>query len=206
MKTILRAMLGIAVVVSPLLAGQEPAPEKEKRKQEETKKQPPPNPQEPQTPENPKPKPDKPQPQPSAPPKQQRPDEKQQQEEDKAKQKQAKEDEKKARDNKQQPPQAQGGRQNTRTQQSAQTSHQKSQRIPPEKFQSNFGSQHRFHVHQLADGRRFQHGGYWFELVEVWPADWSYDDDCYIEEDADDYYIVDLFHPGVRISVIVVEG
>jgi DNA mismatch repair ATPase MutL len=186
MKTILGTMLGVTMAVSPLLVGQEPTPEKEKQKQEEPKKQPPPNQQEPQT-EKPKPKP-----------------EKQQQQQEKEKQKQAKEEEKKSSDNKQQP--RQNGQQNSQTQQSTQASHSKGQRIPPEKFQASFGSQHHFHVQHLQDGRRFQHDGYWFEIVEVWPADWSYADDCYIEEDAGEYYLVDLYHPDTRVSVIVIEG
>ena len=204
MKTILRAILGVTIAVSPLLARQEPA-EKEKQKQDEPRKQPPRNQQqEPQQPEKPKPKPEKPQTEPATPPKQQKPDEKQQQQQEQDKQKQAKEEDKKSKDSKQQ--QGQTGQQNSRTQQSPQASHGKGQRIPSEKFQSNFGSQHYFQVQYLQDGRRFQHAGYWFEIVEVWPADWSYDDLCYIGEDAGEYYIVDLYHPGVRVSVIVVDG
>jgi outer membrane biosynthesis protein TonB len=200
MKTILRAILGVTIAVSPLLAGQEPT-EKEKQKQDEPRKQPPPDQQqEPQPPEKTKPKPEKP----ATPPKQQKPDEKQQQQQEQEKQKQTKEEGKKSKDNKQQ--QGQNGQQNSRTQESTQASHSKGKRIPPEKFQSSFGSQHHFHVQYLQDGRRFQRAGYWFEIVEVWPADWSYDDDCYIEEDAGEYYIVDLYHPGVRVSLIVVDG
>ena len=203
MKTILRAILGVTIAVSPVLAGQEPT-EKEKQKQDEPRKQPPPNQkQEPQPPEKPKPKPEKPQAEPATPPKQQKPDEKQQRQEQ-DRQKQAKEEDKESKDSKQQ--QGQTGQQNSRTQQSPQASHGKGQRIPSEKFQSNFGSQHYFQVQYLQDGRRFQHAGYWFEIVEVWPADWSPDDLCYIGEDAREYYIVDLYHPGVRLSVIVVDG
>jgi outer membrane biosynthesis protein TonB len=204
MKTILRAILGVTIAVSPVLAGQEPT-EKEKQKQDEPRKQPPPNQkQEPQPPEKPKPKPEKPQTEPATPPKQQKPDEKQQQQQEQDRQKQAKEEDKKSKDSKQQ--QGQTGQQNSRTQQSPQASHGKGQRIPSEKFQSNFGSQHYFQVQYLQDGRRFQHAGYLFEIVEVWPADWSYDDLCYIGEDGREYYIVDLYHPGVRLSVIVVDG
>ena len=200
MKTILRAILGVTIAVSPLLAGQEPT-EKEKQKQDEPRKQPPPDQQqEPQPPEKTKPKPEKP----ATPPKQQKPDEKQQQQQEQEKQKQTKEEGKKSKDNKQQ--QGQNGQQNSRTQESTQASHSKGKRIPPEKFQSSFGSQHHFHVQYLQDGRRFQRAGYWFEIVEVWPADWSYDDLCYIGEDAGEYYIVDVYHPGVRVSLIVVDG
>jgi hypothetical protein len=76
-------------------------------------------------------------------------------------------------------------------------------RIPPDKFQSNFGIQHHFHIEQL-EGRRFHHGGFVFEIVEAWPADWSSDADCYIEQDANDYYLLDAFHPGARILLIVI--
>ena len=202
MKTILRAILGVTMAVSPLLAGQEPT-EKEKQKQDEPRKQPPPNQQqEPQPPEKPKPKPEKPQPESATPPKQQKPNAKQQQQQEQDEQKQEKEEEKKSKDSKQQ----QGQTGYSRTQQSPQASHGKGERIPSEKFQSNFGSQHYFQVQDLQDGRRFQHAGYWFEIVEVWPADWSYHDLCYIGEDAGEYYIGDLYHPGVRVSVIVVGG
>lgn len=202
MKTILRAILGVTIAVSPLLAGQEPA-EKEKQKQDEPKTQPPPNQQqESQPPEKPKPKPEKPQAESATPPKQQKPDEKQQQQQEQEKQKQAKEEEKNSKDSKQQ--QGQTGQQNSRTQ-PPQASHGKGQPIPSEKFQSNFGSQHYFQVLYLQDGRRFQHAGYWFEIVEVWPADWSYNDLCYIGEDAGEYYIEDVYHPGVRLSVIVAD-
>ena len=204
MKTILRAILGVTMAVSPLLAGQEPT-EKEKQKQDEPRKQPPPNQQqEPQPPEKPKPKPEKPQPESATPPKQQKPNAKQQQQQEQDEQKQEKEEEKKSKDSKQQ--QGQTEQQNSRSQQSPQASQGKGQRIPPEKFQSNFGNQHYFQVQDLQDGRRFQHAGYWFEIVEVWPADWSYHDLCYIGEDADEYYIADMYHPGVRVSVIVVGG
>jgi outer membrane biosynthesis protein TonB len=204
MKTILRAILGVTMAVSPLLAGQEPT-DKEKQKQDEPRKQPPANQQqEPQPPEKPKPKAEKPQPESATPPKQQKPNEKQQQQQEQDKQKQEKEEEKKSKDSKQQ--QGQTEQQNSRSQQSPQASQGKGQRIPPEKFQSNFGNQHYFQVQDLQDGRRFQHAGYWFEIVEVWPADWSYHDLCYIGEDADEYYIADMYHPGVRVSVIVVGG
>jgi outer membrane biosynthesis protein TonB len=199
------AILGIAIAASPLLAGQEPAPPEEKRRQEEPKKQTPPNrEQEPQQQEKPKPKPEKPQQEPAAPPKQQKPEEKQQQQQEREKQKQAADEEKKAKEKKQQ--QGQKEQQNSRTQPSPQASHGKGQRIPPEKFQSNFGSQHHFRVQHLQDGRRFQRGSYWFEIAEVWPVGWSYEDDCFIEQDGDDYYLVDVYHPDVRLMVIVVEG
>ncbi len=55
----------------------------------------------------------------------------------------------------------------------------KGHRIPEEKFRASFGTDHHFHVGHH-DNRRFAYGGYSFEYVEAWPADWSDDDDVYI--------------------------
>ena len=86
----------------------------------------------------------------------------------------------------------------------AEKSHGKGERIPPQKFQTDFGRDHHFRVKHLEQGRRFEYSGYSFELVEAWPAGWSYEDECYIEQDADGYYLVDVIHPEVRVLVIVV--
>lgn len=83
--------------------------------------------------------------------------------------------------------------------------HPRGQRIPEQKFKTSFGPQHVFRPQHLQDNRRFQYGGYWFEVVEVWPAAWAFDDECYIEEDGDDYYLIDTFHPSFRLLIIVVE-
>jgi hypothetical protein len=55
------------------------------------------------------------------------------------------------------------------------------------------------------DDRRFRYSGYWFEFAEPWPADWSYDDDVYVDDIDDEYYLIDPVHPGIRILVYVVE-
>lgn len=79
--------------------------------------------------------------------------------------------------------------------------------IPDNQFRSHFGRQHTFHVQRSQIVNVSQpvvvYGGYSFELVDAWPADWSYDDDCYIDYVDDQYYLFDLLHPGVRIIVIV---
>jgi type IV secretory pathway VirB10-like protein len=195
MKIILSSMLALAIAGWPL-GTQEPDP-KEKPKQEEPKKQPPK--QQPDETPQPKPKPEKPKQEPAPPPKQQKPDEKQQQQDEKERQKQQKEE---AKREKNRPPQQQNTQPDNRKQSGAQA---KGQRIPPEKFRASFGREHHFRVAHR-DDRRFQYSGYWFEVVEVWPAGWSFDDDCYIEEDGDDYYLVDIVHPGIRVLVIVVSG
>jgi len=207
MKVILGMILGCAIAIAPMLAAQEPTPDKEKPRPEEPRGQQP-NPKQQPAP-NEKPNADKQEPAPKAQKDQQKDqqkaEQKQQQQQEKEKQKQAKQDEK-AKDKNPNQSQGQAAPQSTRTQQTAQAANGKGQRIPPQKFQQSFGSEHHFHVRHLEDGRRFQYGGYWFEMVQVWPAGWSYDDDCYIDEDGDDYYLVDAFHPDTRVLVIVVEA
>jgi outer membrane biosynthesis protein TonB len=207
MKTIISTILALAVASSPLIAGQEPDIEKDKQKQEQPKKQPAKNPQakpsqEPQSEDNPKPKPGKPKPEPAPPPKQQSQAEKQEQQTEKERQKQQ---EKQQKEQAKERNKTQTQRQTTESnkQASPQGTRGKGQKIPQEKFRANFGTEHHFRIARR-DDRRFQYGGYWFEVVEVWPAGWSFDDECYIEEDGDDYYLVDIVRPQIRVLVIVV--
>ena len=81
-------------------------------------------------------------------------------------------------------------------------SHKNARSIPPERFQASFGREHHFRV-QRRDDRHFEQGGFVFEVVEVFPA-WAFDDDCFIEEDGDDYYLVDVVHPELRVLVVIV--
>lgn len=78
--------------------------------------------------------------------------------------------------------------------------------IPDDKFRSHFGHGHTFKAKTvIVSGQpRFQYGGYSFELVDVWPAEWAYTDDCYIDYIDGEYFLFDLLHPGVRIAVFVV--
>jgi hypothetical protein len=82
-------------------------------------------------------------------------------------------------------------------------------RIPDERFRSNFGHEHHFHVDRTRVVNVSQpvvvYGGYQFQLAEPWPAEWSYDDDCYIDYVDDGYYLFDDEHPGIRIAVYVNE-
>jgi len=82
-------------------------------------------------------------------------------------------------------------------------------RIPDDQFRTHFGSQHRFHVqrNQIVNVSQpvVVYGGYSFQLVDAWPADWSYDDDCYIDYIDGEYFLFDVLHPGIRIAVFVVE-
>lgn len=77
-------------------------------------------------------------------------------------------------------------------------------RIREQDFRTHFGREHHFHV-ERRDDRRFRYGGYWFEFAEPWPGDWSYDDDVYVDDIDGDYYLIDPYHPGFRILVVVVE-
>ena len=81
--------------------------------------------------------------------------------------------------------------------------------IPDDKFRAHFGRQHTFHVQRTQIVNVSQpvvvYGGYNFQLVDAWPVDWGYDDDCYIDYVDDGYYLFDVLHPGIRIAVIVAE-
>jgi hypothetical protein len=86
---------------------------------------------------------------------------------------------------------------------------QKGKKIPDEKFRSNFGRQHTFKVQRTQVINVAQpvivYGGYSFQLVEPWPVDWGFDDDCYIDYVDGQYLLFNAFHPGVRIAVFVAE-
>ena len=80
-------------------------------------------------------------------------------------------------------------------------------RIPDDKFHSHFGRQHTFAVNRvtIVNGQsRFQYGGYWFTLVDVWPVGWAYTDTCYIDFIDGEYFLFDLLHPGAQIAIVVV--
>lgn len=85
---------------------------------------------------------------------------------------------------------------------------QRGQRIPDDKFHAHFGREHHFHVQRAEIVNQaqphFVYGGYTFQLDQAWPADWSYDDDCYVEYVGDNYYLYDLNHPGIQILVFVI--
>jgi hypothetical protein len=82
------------------------------------------------------------------------------------------------------------------------------QRIPDDRFRTSFGREHHFHVERARIINQaqpeFVYSGYTFQLADPWPAEWSYDDDCYIEYVDDDYYLFDAYHPGFRILVFVI--
>ena len=78
--------------------------------------------------------------------------------------------------------------------------------IPDDKFRAHFGREHHFNAKTvIVQGQpQFQYSGYTFELVDAWPVDWAYTDDCYIDYIDGDYFLIDLFHPGIRLALFVV--
>jgi hypothetical protein len=84
----------------------------------------------------------------------------------------------------------------------------KSAHIPEEKFHAQFGREHHFAVRRpiIVEGAPgFFYGGYSFVLVDPWPAEWTYDDDCYVDYIDGEYFLFNVRHPGVRIALMVVE-
>ncbi len=85
---------------------------------------------------------------------------------------------------------------------------QRGKMIPEEKFRSSFGRPHTFHVQRTQIINNPQPiifvSGYQFQLVDPWPAEWAYEDDCYIEYVDGEYFLFNAFHPGIRVTVFVI--
>jgi hypothetical protein len=79
-------------------------------------------------------------------------------------------------------------------------------RISSEEFQQHFGRSHRFRpgrIQEYQGRQRFYSGGYNFVLDEPWPADWSYDDDCYVDFVDGGYWLFNERHPGTRVPLTI---
>jgi hypothetical protein len=75
-------------------------------------------------------------------------------------------------------------------------------RISDEHYRASFGREHNFRVNRGDyDNRRFEYGGYSFGFIDPWPASWYYTDEVYVVYDDGVYYMYDVVHPGIRISV-----
>jgi hypothetical protein len=87
----------------------------------------------------------------------------------------------------------------------------KSAHIPDPKFKANFGRPHTFTVNKVINQKtivagqtQFVYSGYTFIILDPWPAEWLFTDDCYIDFIGDEYVLVNVFHPGVYVSLFVV--
>ena len=83
--------------------------------------------------------------------------------------------------------------------------------IPDPQFKAHFGNQHKFVVNRVLttttvvpNQTQFVYVGYTFIFVDPWPSDWLFTDDCYIDYVDDEYFLFDVFHPGVRVALFVV--
>jgi hypothetical protein len=86
----------------------------------------------------------------------------------------------------------------------------RSARIPDNDFKAHFGRPHSFAVRQVVTTTRivpnqtqFAYGGYTFIFLDPWPDDWTPTDDCYIDYEDGEYFLIDLAHPGVRIALSI---
>ena len=77
-------------------------------------------------------------------------------------------------------------------------------RIPDNSYRAHFGHDHSFRMvrPQMVEGyNRFQYSGYWFGFNQPWPSGWSYNDNVYVEYVGGGYYLCDLRHPGIQITL-----
>jgi hypothetical protein len=78
-------------------------------------------------------------------------------------------------------------------------------RISEAHYSASFGSSHHFHVSQGDySNHRFNYGGYNFSFIDAWPVGWGYSDDVYVVYEGGGYYMYDVVHPGVHITVNII--
>jgi hypothetical protein len=46
--------------------------------------------------------------------------------------------------------------------------------------------------------------GYTFVILDPWPEAWLFGDDCYIDYLDGDYFLFDVFHPEIRVALLVI--
>ena len=181
------ALLSVLVASSAALYAQDEKQQEDKPRQEEPKRQ-----DEPKRPEEPKQQDEA---KPAS-----RPDEMKTPRSDEAKpsKQEQKQEEKQSRDEMKQGRQEQEGHARPAG---------KGGHIPDDRFHAQFGRSHTFRAQRpvVVEGQpRFEYGGYSFVLIDAWPADWAYTDDCYIDYVDGEYFLFDLLHPGMRIALFVV--
>ncbi len=49
----------------------------------------------------------------------------------------------------------------------------------------------------------FQFGGFWFGIVDPWPAVWLYSDPVYVDYVDGGYFLFDQLHPDMSVAVSV---
>lgn len=89
----------------------------------------------------------------------------------------------------------------------------KGKKIPDEKFKQNFGREHTVKVNKIittttiVPGRtQFVYAGTPFVFLDPWPSDWAFTDDCYIDFVNDEYVLVNPYHPGIYVTLMVGGG
>jgi hypothetical protein len=83
----------------------------------------------------------------------------------------------------------------------------RSNRIPEDKFRASFGRQHTFVISRpvIVENRpRFQFSGFWFEVIDPWPAGWAFTDECFVDFIDGEYFLFDVLHPNERVVVFLV--
>ena len=85
-------------------------------------------------------------------------------------------------------------------------------RVPQERFNLYFGSNHYFRMYGLplvfvGGYPRFQYDGYWVTFLdpwpEMWPDTWYQTDDVYLDYTDDGYYLYNRSRPGFGIAVTI---
>ena len=77
-------------------------------------------------------------------------------------------------------------------------------RISNANYRAHFGQSHSFHMmrpRMIGGFHRFQYGGYWFGFNQGWPSGWSYGDTCYVVYNGGAYYLNNLSHPDIHVTL-----
>ncbi len=77
-------------------------------------------------------------------------------------------------------------------------------RISEVSYRSHFGHDHWFRMgrpRMIGGYSRFHYGGYWFGYNEGWPVGWDYNDHYYVAYVDGVYYMYNLRHPGIHVTL-----